>query len=1486
MLNLQPTLEAPQGFRGVHSTNADINKIEKEKFGNRVDAGYWGRGFYMSPYETAKDTSSGTFYGSLGEGSKNYLISVDSKNPFYIHRTPGPEQNLNTNWESLHAHGWTHGMAPTDVWQDRSVLGEAKTRIPEHAKKKLREAEDDVTDKRNAVLEMSDDWGDPLEGYTKEDIKAAEAELSKAKEEAQKAQMAASPETQLAQEFTDSVLKAGYDSIIITRDGKPYEMVGIKPGTLKSTYGGHQMYSFGGEGAARPLAIAQGMTDPATRTAWVSAMAVDPKLVAREESGHAIRASGLFKQEEWGILRDAAINDGWIDDMPKAVQERYHEAYADRGPDGVRDAMVEEAIMHRFAKGPEAWGPQGGPISRFMHRIRELLERIGNMARGRGLQSANDVFRAMESGKTAARDTGEVHPERKGVAAYEGGGGGRDVGPPVGPMAGGAGARPPSDAEIAQARKNILSRISIGEPDNRNRFSIEQLYKNLFDQFYYVGKAVKAVTGESASSQALPTEENPYHLIRMHPGAKGKVTAILNNGTFDWDTFKVNGKGLKEILAPVKGDLDGLRAFMVAARNMEKLSQGLETGVDPESSRIYGAASAAKYGQTMLELVDFQNKMLDYLVKSGIVSEESRTAMQDLNKMYNPWHRVFGPDEHEGWLSSLGGGQNLTPRDPIKKFKGSERKIIDPLETIVKNVFTFVEMAERNLISDKLVAMLEHAQSEAEAAWTHAQRAEDESHLERLAPSPTDVEFTTPPEKGLPGGIGKLEGPAKEPGLPMAYPHERAVELLPSEISPAEKEAATEYLKRQGVEPTESMVEMVAAEAKGPVSKGTIAVYRNGQRKLYRVDHELSSAIKGLDAPAIGAIEKFLAIPATTLRAGAVATPEFAFRHLFRSLFYTGVTMKNGIYNPKDIASSIFGLIMKNDRYWEWMKSGGANIWTGGLDRDALQEKLDQLTDKTGLATRTWNLVVDPETPWLTKGGAVMGLPVKYFSRYIIHPLQVLTELSENVGHFAGFQKEMARQEREFGGKFQPDARGQLAGPSSPAGLPPAAGREVARAPGAEVGGAAPEGGVVRPDSIFMGNIGTEPTSSAGGASASGLYKHAIMRAGWASRETGVDTRRIGAQMRAFNMITAFSNIVFQDTDRIARAIKDDPVNTMMKIAVGIALPSALLWIANKDREEYKDLPEWQKRHFWHVYIDRPNGKVYDFRLPKPFSAGVLFGSGTEAALDRFFGDNPEAFKGFAMSMTEATIPHFIPQALIPPIEQFSNRSTFFNKTLVPKSMEKFLPEYQYTEHTTQVTKMLGQAIASIPGVRDASLESSLKGGFLASVTSPMIMENYIRGWTGGLGKHVLEVLDYAAQKSGAAPEQNLPEQTLEDNWFLKSFMVRHPSASTQPIQDFQDEYARHERYFDTWQAMAKAGDIEAVERIQKMGGEDNLIMLKGIHEAMKIQYLTIRKTYGNPGVPSSQQREIIDQSYSAMNMFAKQGNLMMKAVKEEAASH
>src|ERR1035437_4015287 len=139
----------------------------------------------------------------------------------------------------------------------------------------------------------------------------------------------------------------------------------------------------------------------------------------------------------------------------------------------------------------------------------------------------------------------------------------------------------------------------------------------------------------------------------------------------------------------------------------------------------------------------------------------------------------------------------------------------------------------------------------------------------------------------------------------------------------------------------------------------------------------------------------------------------------------------------------------------------------------------------------------------------------------------------------------------------------------------------------------------------------------------------------------------------------------------------DNPVGTTLKIAGGITHPSVLLCYANHDDPRYKELPAWQKDLFWIVLT-----KDHIWRIPKDFTLGVVFGSGAERVLDQFFANNPDAYKGFGGSVASALLPSATPTFATPMVEQYANRSTFTDRTLVPDHMEKGLPEYQYTPYT------------------------------------------------------------------------------------------------------------------------------------------------------------------------------------------------------------
>lgn len=392
-----------------------------------------------------------------------------------------------------------------------------------------------------------------------------------------------------------------------------------------------------------------------------------------------------------------------------------------------------------------------------------------------------------------------------------------------------------------------------------------------------------------------------------------------------------------------------------------------------------------------------------------------------------------------------------------------------------------------------------------------------------------------------------------------------------------------------------------------------------------------------------------------------------------------------------------------------------------------------------------------------------------------------------------------------------------------------------------------------------------------------GETKESIQSAAYASREVTLDFARIGASMRAYNMLTAFGNAQIQGLDRVGRQFKDAPTQTLARIAGSITLPSVLLWWANKDDPRVKELPAWQKDLFWIVAT-----KDHLYRIPKPFELGVIFGSGVERMLDATVGNNPDAFDKFSKSVFDVLWPNYVPTAAQPLAEQFANRSTFADRTLIPADMEKHLPEYQYTPYTTETAKALGKIVSAFPGMRTSAVGPGAPFGPVArAVTSPILLENYLRSWTGGMGTYALQAADAGLRKAGVLPDPVKPTATLSDIPVVRAFMVRYPSATTQSIQDFMDAHETNKKFFDTWLAKAKEGDAEAMERIQQAGGPMIFVRLDAIKETIGEHSKLVRDIYKNPTMKAEEKRQLIDSLYFNMIEIGKAGKGMVAESKK-----
>jgi len=274
-----------------------------------------------------------------------------------------------------------------------------------------------------------------------------------------------------------------------------------------------------------------------------------------------------------------------------------------------------------------------------------------------------------------------------------------------------------------------------------------------------------------------------------------------------------------------------------------------------------------------------------------------------------------------------------------------------------------------------------------------------------------------------------------------------------------------------------------------------------------------------------------------------------------------------------------------------------------------------------------------------------------------------------------------------------------------------------------------------------------------------------ILRAGQAARDVTLDFARLGTKTRAVNQIIAFWNANVQDLDKIRRSFQDNPIRTLWKILLGITVPSVALWAVNKDDERVQELPQWQRDLFWIV----PTKKRL-WRIPKPFTLGIIFGSGAERMLDYIYDQDPEGIKQLGRNVLRGINPGVLPTAFLPAIEAATNYSFFLERPVVSEALKQKIPELQYSPYTTETAKMIGDALD----------------------VSPQKVEYFLRGYTGGFGKLAMETSDAIIRSISDTEEPKRPT-TLADVPLIRGFVAREPWGSSESISRFYTLYEKAE---------------------------------------------------------------------------------------------
>jgi hypothetical protein len=225
------------------------------------------------------------------------------------------------------------------------------------------------------------------------------------------------------------------------------------------------------------------------------------------------------------------------------------------------------------------------------------------------------------------------------------------------------------------------------------------LYTHTVDELHPFEQLMKEVNKQIGKE--IPFENDVYKQAWLFRGATGKAQALVEFGD-----KSAGVKGLKAILEPIGiKERKNFSAYLVAKHDLDFHANGQKATF----SKAEDVATLRKFEKNETfkkaadELQKYQRHLLQQLVKSGMLKPEIYAELVKKYPNYVPFFRDFKAESMDGFLASSKGFVNVA--SPIKRFKGSTRDIIDPLQSILRNTYQFTNAIERNKVAQNFAKL-------------------------------------------------------------------------------------------------------------------------------------------------------------------------------------------------------------------------------------------------------------------------------------------------------------------------------------------------------------------------------------------------------------------------------------------------------------------------------------------------------------------------------------------------------------------------------------------------------------------------------------------------------------------------------------------------------------------------------------------------------------------------------------------------------------
>lgn len=374
------------------------------------------------------------------------------------------------------------------------------------------------------------------------------------------------------------------------------------------------------------------------------------------------------------------------------------------------------------------------------------------------------------------------------------------------------------------------------------------------------------------------------------------------------------------------------------------------------------------------------------------------------------------------------------------------------------------------------------------------------------------------------------------------------------------------------------------------------------------------------------------------------------------------------------------------------------------------------------------------------------------------------------------------------------------------------------------------------------------------------------------SRDATLDFSRAGKHGRVANRYIPFLNAGIQGADKLVRAFKEKPAAMTMRGVATITLPSIILTgyflygAPDDEREEYLEIPQWQKDIFW--IVPTPWGLK---RYPKPFSLGYFFGTSVERMmLWGYQGEKPEAesmWRDTVLGLAGSFSPVQDVGTLMTPagrmaVESLTNYNFFMGRNIYSPYMDRLLPEDRSNKYSSETAKELGKVFN----------------------VSPAIIDNQIRGVLASSSAYALKASDGLIKQVKKWNGEKIPERpvTDADKLFVKSFSVRRANGyQAISTQNFMNRYRELKQIHASYNK--RKGDERAQFRKDYSTELRAYKPMKAFNDRIGTISEQVDKIYDDPRMTSEKKVERIDRLNDQILDLAQAANSWFKEnVKEE----